>query len=246
MNDNADENIKKSALQKLFRSFMDCPDEIANAQISKIVERIRAGIETVCAVSEPLDLKELMLRINDDFPGDRGVFCPLLLNILKLSPGEGFFMGANNPHAYISGDCVECMALSDNVIRAALTPKYKDVETLCSSLTYDSGKAVGILSPLAIDQYTMLYRPPLSSCAEFEVERTSIPGGVEGYSPVHVNCGSILLFLEGIAALTLGDKTLNVQAGSIIYTSSGSDVKIDVKGADSVLFYRAHVNLGDS
>ena len=45
-------------------------------------------------------------------------------------------MGANEPHAYISGDCVECMALSDNVIRAALTPKFKDVDTLCSSLHY--------------------------------------------------------------------------------------------------------------
>jgi mannose-6-phosphate isomerase len=77
-----------------------------------------------------------MLQLNKDFPNDRGIFCPLLLNTLSLNPGEGFFMGANEPHAYISGDCIECMALSDNVIRAALTPKYKDVKTLCDSLHY--------------------------------------------------------------------------------------------------------------
>ena len=29
-------------------------------------------------------------------------------------------------------DCIECMACSDNVVRAGLTPKFKDVERLCS------------------------------------------------------------------------------------------------------------------
>jgi mannose-6-phosphate isomerase len=31
------------------------------------------------------------------------------------------------------------MACSDNVIRAGLTPKFRDTETLCSSLQYDYG-----------------------------------------------------------------------------------------------------------
>lgn len=45
-------------------------------------------------------------------------------------------MGPNEPHAYISGDCVEVMALSDNVVRAGLTPKLRDVDTLCRMLHY--------------------------------------------------------------------------------------------------------------
>lgn len=35
---------------------------------------------------------------------------------------------------------VECMATSDNVIRAGLTPKFKHAEVLCASLTYNSGE----------------------------------------------------------------------------------------------------------
>ena len=35
-------------------------------------------------------------------------------------------------------DCVECMACSDNVVRAGLTPKFKDKQTLCDMLTYIS------------------------------------------------------------------------------------------------------------
>jgi hypothetical protein len=31
---------------------------------------------------------------------------------------------------------VEIMALSDNVVRAGLTPKFKDVKTLCDMLHY--------------------------------------------------------------------------------------------------------------
>jgi mannose-6-phosphate isomerase len=55
---------------------------------------------------------------------------------VKLSPGEAIYIGANEPHAYLSGECIECMATSDNVVRAGLTPKYRDVQTLCSVLTY--------------------------------------------------------------------------------------------------------------
>ena len=36
----------------------------------------------------------------------------------------------------LPGDIVEVMACSDNVVRAGLTPKLRDVKTLCSMLTY--------------------------------------------------------------------------------------------------------------
>ena len=66
-----------------------------------------------------------------------------------MQPGEALFLGANEPHAYLYGDCVECMAASDNVVRAGLTPKFKDVETLTSMLTYTDGPPITI-SPAEI------------------------------------------------------------------------------------------------
>ena len=36
---------------------------------------------------------------------------------------------------------VECMATSDNVVRAGLTRKHRDTHVLCSSLSYKQGKA---------------------------------------------------------------------------------------------------------
>ena len=67
------------------------------------------------------------------------MFCVYMLNYHVLEPGEALYLGANEPHAYLAGECVECMAASDNVVRAGLTPKFKDVETLTSMLTYVDG-----------------------------------------------------------------------------------------------------------
>ena len=48
-------------------------------------------------------------------------------------------MAANEPHAYVAGEIIECMACSDNVVRAGLTPKFKDVDNLVNMLTYSQG-----------------------------------------------------------------------------------------------------------
>lgn len=60
-------------------------------------------------------------------------------------------LGANEPHAYLSGEIIECMAASDNVVRAGFTSKYRDTQTLCSMLTY---KQVTTLLSLAISTVT--------------------------------------------------------------------------------------------
>ena len=43
---------------------------------------------------------------------------------------QAIYLAANEPHAYVSGQLVECMATSDNVIRAGLTPKLRHVPTI--------------------------------------------------------------------------------------------------------------------
>ena len=90
-----------------------------------------------------LTLKEqLVLRLEKQYPNDIGVISAFFFNYVKLAPGEALYLDANEPHAYLYGECVECMATSDNVVRAGLTPKYRDVETLCSMLTYKQVKCL--------------------------------------------------------------------------------------------------------
>jgi mannose-6-phosphate isomerase len=65
-----------------------------------------------------------------DFPGDVGVVLSLLLNPVRLEPGEAIYLGAGKVHAYLRGTGVEIMANSDNVLRCGLTPKHIDVPEL--------------------------------------------------------------------------------------------------------------------
>lgn len=68
-----------------------------------------------------------VLLAAQDFPGDVGAVLTLLLNHVRLAPGEAIYLGAGNVHCYLRGTGVEIMAASDNVLRCGLTPKHVDV-----------------------------------------------------------------------------------------------------------------------
>lgn len=66
------------------------------------------------------------------------------------------------------------MANSDNVVRAGLTPKYRDVDTLVKYVDYSCGPGEDFKFPLTHDSedvWTSYYLPPV---AEFGVSRTEV------------------------------------------------------------------------
>ncbi|KAF8509706.1 RmlC-like cupin domain-containing protein [Hysterangium stoloniferum] len=66
---------------------------------------------------------KLVLEVNTQYPGDVGVLAaPFPMNLVTLSKGEAVYIGADDAHAYLSGDIIECMAASDNVVNAAFVP----------------------------------------------------------------------------------------------------------------------------
>jgi len=89
----------RMALKKLYKSLMEQDQNIVKTQISKLIERISR--------EDPLptkgSLNEVLKRIEAQYPGDVGVFSIILLNYVSLKPGEGLYLAADEPHAYISG-----------------------------------------------------------------------------------------------------------------------------------------------
>jgi mannose-6-phosphate isomerase len=71
------------------------------------------------------------------YAGDPGVVLALLLNRVRLAPGEAVWMPAGNMHAYLRGLGVEIMAASDNVLRGGLTPKHVNVPELLRVLRFE-------------------------------------------------------------------------------------------------------------
>lgn len=87
---------EREQLQNIFSALMQADPNAVNVQLSRLVARYNAE-------SEQSDVKDLVLSLNEQYPGDVGVFCPFVLNYVKLETGQAIFLGAGEPHAYISG-----------------------------------------------------------------------------------------------------------------------------------------------
>ncbi len=113
--------------------------------------------------------EEWIWSLRDIYPdGDVGLFYFYLLNLVSLPTGKGIFTEPNVAHAYLSGDVIECMANSDNVVRGGLTEKYRDVDTLCSMLAYRGARPHYVSKePWAEGEPPSWYK---TSAEEFSVE----------------------------------------------------------------------------
>ena len=205
----------KPILQNLFHSYMTASEELVQSNLESLVKRLSAKKEE----SKTTDLDDLILKLAAQFPGDSGIFAPIIFNYMKLKKGEAFFIGANEPHAYIQGEILECMACSDNVVRAGLTPKLKDVDTLVKMLTYKS-TLPEVTRGEKLDANCTLYVPPVE---DFAIEVIEIAPG-QSYFLQDVRSPSVLLTLEGSGYMEQNQnvKPLQVSFGKAAFMSANT------------------------
>lgn len=218
--------VAKVPLRAAFTTIMCADQDIIGDAIFKIISRLSDEQQ-----ARPLTPKEqLVLRLADQYPGDVGVLAAFFLNYVSLAPGEALYLDANEPHAYIAGECVECMATSDNVVRAGLTPKYKDTQTLCAMLSYRQGPPK-ILSGDQIYPLTKRYAPPFE---EFEVDVSILPDGDCVVLPA-IPGPSVILVLagEGIMSQFVGKEKCRstLKRGDTYFIPAG--VRLDILSGSS-------------
>ena len=80
-------------LKEVFENYIRCDAETVTKSLNQLEIRL---INKDSGDRTALDC--LLLRLMKDYPGDIGVFAPLMLNYIQLEPGDSFFMGANVPH----------------------------------------------------------------------------------------------------------------------------------------------------
>jgi len=83
------------------------------------------------------EIEKYFLELSRKYKNDIGLLILFFLNLVHLKRGEAVFTKPEIPHAYLKGNILECMSNSDNVIRAGLTPKFKDINTLLKVLNYE-------------------------------------------------------------------------------------------------------------
>jgi mannose-6-phosphate isomerase len=121
-------------------------------------------------------------------------------------------------------DIIECMATSDNVVRAGLTPKLRDVPTLISMLTYEAGPASSQLlkpTPFTPDSNTsLLYDPPID---EFSVIKIKLENGVKDEHR-KVDGPSLCVITEGAGRLGVKGEEgqeVEVKRGEVLFLGKG-------------------------
>lgn len=115
-------NSLKTILEDIFK--FDTPEKLPEA-----IKLLLKDIENI-PTEDRTHHQKLALRLYRDHGNDIGIFVSFMMNYIQLEQGQSLKIAENELHAYISGDCIECMATSDNVLRCGLTPKLKDAKTL--------------------------------------------------------------------------------------------------------------------
>ncbi|XP_026467295.1 mannose-6-phosphate isomerase [Ctenocephalides felis] len=221
----------EETLKPCFEALMKA-DDVAVVQCLKDIEaRLKNN-------SIKLDVhKDLFHKLKEQFPNDVGILCIYFLNVLHLQPGQAIYLGPNIPHAYIHGDCIECMACSDNVIRAGLTPKYKDVDTLIKTLDY-KGYNVDklIFKSIKVNHYTEIFKPPVP---DFAVAKVVVPPGTQEKIKCAYDSDSIIIVVEGEAE----SNAVKLSKGMILFIAKNEDFYINNNSKEkSFILYQAMSN----
>lgn len=105
---------------------------------------------------------------------------PLFLNYFLIAPGEAFFMGANEPRAYVAGEIIECAVSSDDVVS--------------SGPTFSMGGPIIDAGYSCMGDRALRYTPPVP---EFEVVVVTVEPGATLLVPLPVDIPAVFITLDG-------------------------------------------------
>ena len=216
-------------LKLFFKNIMDYPKLGLPSLFNSIKRKLISKDASKLKIEEQYFLK----TYKEDFPdGDHGLFGFFILQFIRLQKGEAIEIKENTPHCYLYGDLVECMANSDNVVRAGLTGKYCDADVLIKMLNYENQLQKLLTKIIKIDNLKITEF--LTSYKEFKL--INITGSSMNYEFCTRNKPCIIFNLEG----ALEYYTDNLKITTCPITKAlfvpASTSNINLKLSDATLF----------
>ncbi len=134
-------------------------------------------------------------------------------------------------------DIIECMASSDNVVRAGFTPKFQDIPTLTTMLTYSYAPiSEQKMNPVDYPYVTLnntaysssssalLYDPPIE---EFSVVRTELKKKGAKATFEAIQGPSIFICTNGEGTISVGLKTEDAKAGYVYFVGATAECVLE-------------------
>ena len=234
------------ALREALTAVLTDPALTAADTVEAVTEALERAAADITGSGLPAALSDSLgsyAAVGRIFPGDPGVIAALLLNFVRLEPGEALYLGAGVPHAYLSGLGVEILANSDNVVRCGLTPKHVDVPELLRIVDFRSADP-GVLHPVPVpgSDGEEVYPTPID---EFRLSRYTLGGTAPDTRRIAGGAPQILLCTEGTAVLTdADDSSVTLRRGESAYVSAGTaDLRVTAADSAPSTVFRATVSL---
>ena len=220
-----------AGLRAVFTGLLDAGSDERETLTAQVAE---AAAKLAAAGGEFADNAAAIVLAAQDFPGDIGIAVALLLNHVRLRPGEAIYLAAGNVHAYLRGFGVEILASSDNVLRCGLTPKHIDVPELL---------AIADFTPLA---------DPRSSAVVTGPGRTVYPVPVPDFllsrlepsaGPIELDAGAAHLLLVTAGSISVrepaGGEHRDLAQGESVFLAAGRS-PISVSGGGTAFVATAN------
>ncbi|KAL9103657.1 MAG: hypothetical protein Q9163_001316 [Psora crenata] len=164
------------------------------------------------------------------------------MNFLSLNTGDAIFIPADAPHAYLSGNIVECMARSNNVLNTGFCPPADrdSVALFTALLTFSPHSIQEVMLPAkhsdkGTNGKTEVYAPPMS---EFDMLRTRLANG-EKEIIAAIAGPSVIFVTKGEGKMKTDGDTYDVKEGYVYFVGHGVEVELEGQGSEQVDVWRA-------
>ncbi len=223
-----------AGLSQMLAAYFALPDGSVETAWQQIILRLENSEDQLSAEAPAFWALRAHRTLSGAAP-DRGLLFVFLLGLVHLEPGQGLFLPAGVPHAYLRGAGVELMASSDNVLRAGLTPKHIDTAELLRIVRFDAGVPPIVEAVTDDEEVEGIYPIP---AAELGLTRIQLRAGVGVERTAH-GAETLLATAGAIVTVRYDGSQLELAAGRACLVPHGVRYRIEATGAATV--FRAGV-----
>lgn len=175
-------------------------------------------------------IADLLPRLQGQYgPGDAGSIVALTtMNFLVFEPLDAIYIPADGIHAYLSGNIVECMARSNNVLNVGFCPPAdrNNTDMFADTLTFKSHSKEDVDLPSQKSDRsktgkTQVYKPPMS---EFNMLVAGLKAG-ESDEIAKGDGPGVMIVTQGHGKMTADGNEYDLSEGFIFFVAPGVDVK---------------------
>ncbi|KAJ9260003.1 mannose-6-phosphate isomerase, class I [Paecilomyces variotii] len=235
---NNQQNFTDETLRQVCRNLLLAEDNV----VQKTIEDLKKLPESAFS-SKDTGIPAMLDRLQQQYTEfDNGnLVAVLLMNFLTLDKGDAVYIPADGIHAYLSGDIMECMARSDNVLNTGFCPRPErdSVDVFTQALTFHPHDPKSVILPSSPSLKsecgkTREYSPPIS---EFNVLATCLKKG-EKENIKAIMGPSVQVVTKGSGRLTTQAKTVPFKEGTVLFI--GQDTPVGLVAEEDLELYRAY------